>query len=65
MREQLLISALLWWGFAEQELGDSSQRLATGWAANALKKEKKRMRPFSPQNVLMPSARKHIFVSVT
>jgi len=38
MREQLLISALLWWAFAEQELGDLSQRLTTGWAVNAIKK---------------------------
>ena len=34
MREQLLISAFLWWAFEEQELGDSSQRLATGRAVN-------------------------------
>jgi len=40
MREELLISALLWWGFAEQELGDLSQRLATGWAVNAREKIK-------------------------
>jgi len=40
MRVQLLIRALLWWAFAEQELGDSSQRLATGWAVNAGEKMK-------------------------
>jgi len=35
MTEELRLDTLLWRGFAEQELGDSSQRLATGWAVNA------------------------------
>ena len=41
MREQLRLDTLLWRGFAEQELGDLSQRLTTGGAVNAIKKKKK------------------------
>jgi len=40
MTEQLSLDTLLWWGFAEQELGDSSQRLTAGWAVIATKKRK-------------------------
>jgi len=38
MTEKLRLDTLLWRGFAEQELGDLSLRLATGWAVNAIKK---------------------------